>query len=139
MKKKEFRIKDSPTGHFMDIHDSNPTTLQAFGIDHIPVSIRKGDEGNSTKEEHFGLTSRPKWRHWFHRVLVNMHLLYSNICFGILCPSYISIVVFHLEFWTKLRHLLLLLYIVCICILSIGQVAVSLWWNSTITRSFCSL
>ncbi len=29
--------------HYLDFHNSNPFTLQAFGIDHIPPSIRKGD------------------------------------------------------------------------------------------------
>ena len=29
--------------HYLDSHNSNPSTLQAFGIDHIPSSIQKGD------------------------------------------------------------------------------------------------
>lgn len=29
--------------HYVDLRDSNPSTLQAFGIDHIPSFIRKGN------------------------------------------------------------------------------------------------
>lgn len=29
--------------HFLDFHNSNPSTLQAHGIDHIPDSMRKGN------------------------------------------------------------------------------------------------
>lgn len=39
----------------LDFHKSSPTTLQAFGTDHVPVSIQKGDKGdkNRTKGKPF--------------------------------------------------------------------------------------
>ena len=37
--------------HYLDFHNSHPFTLQVFGIDHIPVSIRKDDKANFTKRK----------------------------------------------------------------------------------------